>query len=171
MSFDPATLTREFVIATALSYPFFREELDELKSATGFGPDSIDIKDHIIHSTYKVDNVVLVVRFNADGSPAPVCRVSVPAWITSGSHTHTHDKWGYARSKNPLYIGTDGAIHISTESRGFTLYLHNEDENFKTVADKNRGVYFQGNLCNPTMTVGTYEAHVCLTVAELAALT
>lgn len=172
MTFDPATLTRASVIASALSRPNFRKGVDQLKTATGFGPHSIHIKDD--HNdgrrTYDVDNVLLVTRFNADGTPTPESRMSDSAWLASGSFPRSYDPWGQARSKNPLYVGDDGAVHVSTEARGYTLFLHQEDQTFETVADKNRGVYVKGTECAHEYPFGAYEAHVCLTLAELTAL-
>jgi hypothetical protein len=183
MSFDPATLTRASVIAAALADPIFVAGLKQLQAAEGFGPESISgIDDHNSGtSTFKIDNVVVVVRFDADGSPSKPRRTAkaqdgnthLPAWIMPGCYrTRGEDfDWGRGRCKNPLFVESDGKVHLTTMATGSNLRFWDEEKDFDTMVRKNRGVYTQSCGWGNNIAEEMHEAHVWMTVAELAALT
>lgn len=179
-TFNPATLTRKQVLATAMADPIFVAGLNELKAAEGFGPETIHgIDDHNRAGVFAVDNVVLVVRFDSDGSPSKPRggavkqdgKTHLPAWIMPGCYRTNMGRfdWGQGRCKNPLFVRNDGKVHLSTMATGLNLNFRAEDKEFYDIAHKGLGVYTQSyDWGEPT--TEAHEAHVWMTVAELAAL-
>lgn len=182
-TFDPATLTREYVLSVALADPIFRTALQQLKTAQGFEPQSITVLDDhgvgLDEDYFAVDDVLVVVRFDRDGTPtAPNPKAvaqdgytSLPAWITYGHSPWTGvGPWGLGiKNKNPLYVGTDNIVHFSKMADGISLSPDEWDPNFNRIVADERGVYVQdrGTARN---TKQYYEANVLLTIPELAAL-
>jgi hypothetical protein len=181
-AFNPATLTRDYVLQVALADPIFRTALQQLKGAEGFGPDSIRAIDDHTNGISDISDVIVVVRFDTDGTPSaprPGAVVQngskhLPAWITYG---RIDGKWGYGSTKNPLYVSPDNKIHISRMATGNRLVFRSarlsyipKDGSFDRVARLERKVYVQAQGDPGEFPEEQYDANVYLTVPELAAL-
>lgn len=184
--FDLATLTREYVLSVALADPVFRATLQQLKTAQGFGPNTIRVMDdHDPNKQYYFDTngVVVVVQFNSDGtSTAPdadpeLARKYPVAWITYAFRNQPQfqeyqivEDWGTIRTKNRLYVAPDNTVHLAKNNSGINLSLKDKDAAFDRAVRGTRSVYIQAQGLPDQLREGQYEAHVYLTVPELAAL-
>lgn len=167
-SFDPAALIREDVLFETRHQPWFIEALAQLRAAIGPDASTITVKDDHGGPDFEIDNVIVVVQYDSQGTPVHARsglmrqdgNTHLPSWITVG---RLGPEWSDYQHKNPLYVGTDGAVHISTMSTGTPLFFKERDRNFDTVVRQQRGVYT--NLSN-----GRYEAHVWMPVSEVSQL-
>jgi hypothetical protein len=160
-------LTRAQALELLSANARFMSFLKDFKAAQGYSPEAVHfLDDHKrnfddAHHLSRCTDFIAVLRVHADGTP--IDETHRPAmWIFPG---FTDRDWRSTQTQNPLCAGEDGHIHLSTCSRGSTL---NAGLNFTRKVREEQGVH----LTDMSDYDGDedYEAHIHLTVAQLAAL-
>lgn len=157
-------LTRTQAVQLLSAHAPFASFLKDFKAAQGYTPEQVlFLDDHKkgytnVRQESACRDFIAVLRIKKDGTLIEENRRPA-AWIFPG---FSDRDWRETRTQNPLYVGEDGSIHLSTGARGSTLYA---GDNFRRITLTEQRVHFT----NMAVYDGEedYEAHIHLTLAQL----
>lgn len=167
------TLTRADILRLLADNATFRAVLETLKGSEGYSPEKVSyLDDHDAgypserNRIHTCTDFIAVVRLLEDGTPIKDTSRWQAMWIFPG---FSDRNWHGTQSQNPLYANSDdNKIHLTTCAQGSILRRVSVGSTFDRIVRAQKLVHFTDmtDYDGPEK----YEAHIHLTIDDLAAL-